>query len=108
MLPLHRKWRHREPSEPSTCFPHDTLPFTAHAVFLMGPTGCGRSEVYRVLAKALTTGCSNPVNPYVQANNKKKVGKWLGCGWRTGAGAHQGATLRAWQARFWQAELHLA
>ena len=45
-----------------------------HCVFLMGPSGCGRSEVIRVLAKAITAGCSQPTNPYMQANNKKKVG----------------------------------
>lgn len=45
-----------------------------HCVFLMGPSGCGRTEVYRVLAKAITTGVSgSPSNPYLQANNRKKV-----------------------------------
>ena len=39
----------------------------------MGPTGCGRTEVYRVLARAIATGCAAPTNPYLQANNKKKV-----------------------------------
>ncbi|GAB4813657.1 hypothetical protein N2152v2_000703 [Parachlorella kessleri] len=43
-----------------------------HCVFLMGPTGTGRTEVYRVLAKAITAGCADPINPYIQANNKKK------------------------------------
>jgi ABC-type phosphate transport system ATPase subunit len=44
-----------------------------HCVFLMGPSGCGRSEVIRVLAKAMSAGCSAPSNPYLQANNRKKV-----------------------------------
>jgi len=44
-----------------------------HCVFLMGPSGCGRSEVIRVLARAITAGCAAPTNPYLQANNKKKV-----------------------------------
>lgn len=39
----------------------------------MGPTGCGRSEVIRVLAKAISAGCDAPSNPYLQANNRKKV-----------------------------------
>ncbi|KAK9817742.1 hypothetical protein WJX72_001478 [[Myrmecia] bisecta] len=44
-----------------------------HCVFLMGPTGSGRSECYKVLAKAITTGCDKPVNTYLEANNRKKV-----------------------------------
>ena len=46
----------------------------------MGPTGCGRSEVIRVLARAIAIGAQAPTNPYLQANNKKKVsglGGWL-------------------------------
>lgn len=27
-----------------------------HCIFLMGPTGAGRTEVYRMLARALQTG----------------------------------------------------
>jgi dynein heavy chain len=44
-----------------------------HCVFLMGPTGTGRTECYRVLAKAITKGCNNPVNDYLKMTNKKKV-----------------------------------
>jgi len=44
-----------------------------HCVFLMGPTGCGRSEVVRVLARAIAIGAQTPTNPYLQANNKKKA-----------------------------------
>ena len=45
-----------------------------HCIFLLGPTGCGRSEVIRVLARAISAGCDAPSNPYLQANNRKKVG----------------------------------
>lgn len=44
-----------------------------HCVFLMGPTGTGRTEAYRVLAHAMQKGCNNPINTYLQANNRKKV-----------------------------------
>jgi dynein heavy chain, axonemal len=44
-----------------------------HCVFLMGPTGSGRSECYRVLAKSITKGCNTPVNDYLKMTNKKKV-----------------------------------
>lgn len=44
-----------------------------HCVFLMGPTGSGRSECYKVLAKSITTGCDKPVNTYLEATNRKKV-----------------------------------
>eukprot|EP00877_Chromochloris_zofingiensis_P015255 jgi/Chrzof1/9984/Cz04g22250.t1 len=44
-----------------------------HCVFLMGPTGSGRSEIYKVLARAITKGCNNPVNDYLKMTNKKKV-----------------------------------
>ena len=44
-----------------------------HCVFLMGPTGCGRTEVYRVLAKAIQQGTDKPVNTYLEVNNRKKV-----------------------------------
>ena len=44
-----------------------------HCVFLMGPTGSGRSECYKVLAKAIQTGTAKPVNTYLEACNKKKV-----------------------------------
>lgn len=44
-----------------------------HCIFLMGPTGTGRTEAYRVLAQALTKGCANPENDYLLANNRKKV-----------------------------------
>ena len=44
-----------------------------HCVFLMGPTGVGRTECYSVLAKAIEKGTDNPENPYLQINNKKKV-----------------------------------
>ena len=44
-----------------------------HCVFLMGPTGSGRTECYKVLAKAITKGTSNPVNDYLKMVNKKKV-----------------------------------
>lgn len=39
----------------------------------MGPTGCGRSEIIRVLARAIAIGAPAPTNPYLHANNKKKV-----------------------------------
>ncbi|KAK9867723.1 hypothetical protein WJX84_004647 [Apatococcus fuscideae] len=44
-----------------------------HCVFLMGPTGSGRSECYKVLAKAIQTGSDKPVNTYLEATNRKKV-----------------------------------
>lgn len=44
-----------------------------HCVFLMGPTGSGRTECYRVLAKAITKGSNNPVDDYLKMTNKKKV-----------------------------------
>ena len=44
-----------------------------HCVFLMGPTGSGRSECYKVLAKAIQTGTDKPVNTYLEACNRKKV-----------------------------------
>ena len=44
-----------------------------HCVFLMGPTGSGRSECYKVLAKAIQTGTNKPVNTYLEACNRKKV-----------------------------------
>ncbi|GBF96391.1 dynein heavy chain axonemal [Raphidocelis subcapitata] len=44
-----------------------------HCVFLMGPTGCGRTECYRVLARAIAKGTNEPVNDYLKMNNRKKV-----------------------------------
>jgi dynein heavy chain len=44
-----------------------------HCVFLMGPTGTGRTECYRVLAKAITKGCDKPENDYLKVVNRKKV-----------------------------------
>jgi dynein heavy chain, axonemal len=44
-----------------------------HCVFLMGPTGSGRTEVYRTLAKALTVGTDEPVNDYLKMVNRQKV-----------------------------------
>lgn len=44
-----------------------------HCVFLMGPTGSGRSECYKVLAKAIQAGTDKPVNTYLEACNRKKV-----------------------------------
>lgn len=44
-----------------------------HCVFLMGPSGSGRTEAYRVLAKAITNGCDDPVNDYLRQTNKMKV-----------------------------------
>ncbi len=44
-----------------------------HCVFLMGPTGSGRSECFKVLAKAIQTGTDKPVNTYLEACNRKKV-----------------------------------
>ncbi|MEW5298846.1 MAG: hypothetical protein WDW36_001923 [Sanguina aurantia] len=44
-----------------------------HCVFLMGPTGSGRTEAYRVLAKSITKGCASPVNDYLKMTNRKKV-----------------------------------
>ena len=37
-----------------------------HCVFLMGPSGVGRTECYRVLAKSITKGCENPLNDYLK------------------------------------------
>ena len=62
---------------------HSELLAIRHCVFLMGPTGCGRSEVIRVLARAIAIGAQAPTNPYLQANNKKKV-SGLGGGWWLG------------------------
>ncbi|KAI3429649.1 hypothetical protein D9Q98_005734 [Chlorella vulgaris] len=64
--------------EPDEEFVHQVVALSEllairHCVFLMGPSGCGRSEVIRVLAKAMSAGCSAPSNPYLQANNRKKV-----------------------------------
>ena len=45
-----------------------------HCIFLMGPTGVGRTEAYRVLAKAMEKGVDgNIVNDYLRINNKRKV-----------------------------------
>jgi dynein heavy chain len=44
-----------------------------HCVFLMGPTGSGRTECYKVLAKSITKGCPAPENDYLKVVNKKKV-----------------------------------
>eukprot|EP00884_Botryococcus_braunii_P010094 jgi/Botrbrau1/19086/Bobra.0077s0003.2 len=44
-----------------------------HCVFLMGPTGAGRTECYRVLARAIATGTDKPINTYLEATNRKKV-----------------------------------
>ena len=44
-----------------------------HCVFLMGPSGCGRTECYRVLAKAITKGCDHPENDYLKMTNRKKL-----------------------------------
>lgn len=44
-----------------------------HCVFLMGPTGTGRTECYRVLAKAITKGTDEPENDYLKMVNRKKV-----------------------------------
>eukprot|EP00879_Flechtneria_rotunda_P027778 GHRR01029772.1.p1 GENE.GHRR01029772.1~~GHRR01029772.1.p1 ORF type:complete len:1069 (+),score=390.30 GHRR01029772.1:36-3209(+) len=44
-----------------------------HCVFLMGPTGSGRTEVYKVLARAITKGCDNPVDDYLKMTNRKEV-----------------------------------
>lgn len=51
----------------------------------MGPSGCGRSEVIRVLARAISAGCAAPTNPYLQANNKKKVGAVGSAMWKLAA-----------------------
>ncbi|KAI8464229.1 MAG: flagellar alpha dynein [Monoraphidium minutum] len=44
-----------------------------HCVFLMGPTGCGRTECYKVLARAIAKGTAEPVNDYLKMTNKTKV-----------------------------------
>ena len=44
-----------------------------HCIFLMGPSGVGRTECYRTLAHALERGCDTPSNTYLAVNNKKKV-----------------------------------
>ena len=48
-----------------------------HCIFLMGVTGGGRTEVYRVLAKAIQKGVNLPeaqiVNDYLRSCNKTKV-----------------------------------
>ena len=48
-----------------------------HCIFLMGVTGGGRTEVYRVLAKAIQKGVNLPenqiVNDYLRSCNKSKV-----------------------------------
>jgi hypothetical protein len=55
-----------------------------HCVFLMGPTGSGRSEAYRVLARAITRGTDRPMNDYLKMTNRKKVrAGWL-AGWLAG------------------------
>lgn len=53
-------------------------------MFLMGPTGCGRSEVVRVLARAIAIGTAAPTNPYLRTNNKKKVGPVVSVGFLRG------------------------
>lgn len=68
-----------------------------HCVFLMGPAGCGRSEVIQVLARAVTAGCTAPTNPYLQVNNKKKV-RVQG---QLGGGGLLG--LSGWEMRAWAA-----
>ena len=79
------------PIPPATLPAYSELLAIRHCVFLMGPSGCGRSEVIRVLARAISAGCAEPSNPYLQVNNRKKVGQGPGCGcvegtWRTGFG----------------------
>lgn len=45
-----------------------------HCIFLMGPTGVGRTEAYRVLAKSMEKGVDGViVNDYLRANNKRKI-----------------------------------
>lgn len=44
-----------------------------HCVFLMGPTGTGRTEVYRTLARALTAGTDAPENDYLKMVNRQKI-----------------------------------
>ena len=44
-----------------------------HCIFLMGPTGVGRTEAYRVLAKAILKGTDEPLDTYLATNNRKKV-----------------------------------
>jgi len=48
-----------------------------HCIFLMGVTGGGRSEAYKVLAKAITKGVNVPEaeigNDYLRSCNKRKV-----------------------------------
>lgn len=44
-----------------------------HCVFLMGPTGTGRTECYRVLGKAIPKGTDEPENDYLKMVNRKKV-----------------------------------
>lgn len=45
-----------------------------HCVFLMGPTGVGRTEAYRVLAKTIEAGVDGDiVNDYLRMTNKQKV-----------------------------------
>jgi dynein heavy chain, axonemal len=39
----------------------------------MGPTGAGRTEVYRVLKNALQTGTDAPVNDYLKMVNRQKI-----------------------------------
>lgn len=40
-----------------------------HCVFLMGPTGAGRTEVYRSLARAIQVGTDNPENDYLKVRD---------------------------------------
>jgi dynein heavy chain, axonemal len=44
-----------------------------HCIFLMGPTGAGRTEVYRTLARALQVGTNQPVNDYLKMTNRQKI-----------------------------------
>jgi dynein heavy chain, axonemal len=44
-----------------------------HCIFLMGPTGVGRTEVYRTLARALMAGTDEPVNDYLKMVNRQKI-----------------------------------
>jgi hypothetical protein len=73
-----------------------------HCVFLMGPTGSGRTEAYRVLARAITRGTERPVNDYLKMTNKQKVGG-AGAGAAGGLAQCQGCSAgRAWGGSCWQ------